>query len=53
MESRMPSKIAFETKVKHWHAAERNLTAKNFKRAFYERASGSEFDRVCKERGLE
>lgn len=53
MESRMPSKISFETKVKHWHAAERNLTAKNFKRAFYERASGREFDRVCKERGLE
>jgi transposase len=52
MESRMPSKIPFETKVKHWHAAERSLTPKNFKRAYYERASGREFNRVCKERGL-
>ncbi len=52
MESRMPSKIPFETKVKHWHAAERALTPKNFKRAYYERASGREFNRVLKERGL-
>ena len=52
MESRMPSKIPFEAKVKLWHAAERSLTPSNFKRAFYERASGREFNRVCKERGL-
>ena len=52
MESRMPSKIPFETKVKHWHAAERSMTPSNFKRAYYERASGREFNRVCKERGL-
>lgn len=52
MESRMASKIPFETKVKHWHAAERCLTPKNFKRAYYERASGREFNRVYKDRGL-
>ncbi len=52
MESRMPSKIPFETKARHWHAAERSIGPKNFKRAFYERASGREFNRVCKERGL-
>ena len=52
MESRMPSKIPFKTKVKFWHAAERSLKSSNFKRAFYERASGREFNRVCKERGL-
>jgi transposase len=52
MESRMPSEIPFETKVKHWHAAERSLTPANFKRAYYERASGREFIRVCNERGL-
>jgi transposase len=52
MESRMASKIPFETKVKHWHASERSLTPNYFKRAYYERASGREFNRVCKERGL-
>ena len=52
MESRMPSKIPFETKVKLWHAAERSLKPSRFKRAYYERASGREFYRVCKERGL-
>jgi transposase len=52
MESRMPSKIPIETKARHWHAAERSIGPKNFKRAFYERASGREFNRVCKERGL-
>lgn len=52
MEKGMPSKIPFERKVKFWHAAERSLGPSNFKRAYYERASGREFDRVCKERGL-
>jgi len=52
MESKMPSKIPFETKVKHWHAAERSLAPKNFHRAYHERANGKEFNRVLKERGL-
>lgn len=52
MESRMPSKIPFATKARHWHAAEGSLGLNSFKRAYYERASGREFNRVYKERGL-
>lgn len=48
----MPSKLSFETKVKLWHEAEREVSSKSFHRAFKERASGKEFIRVCKERGL-
>ena len=48
----MPSKLTFETKVKLWHEAEKELSPKSFHRAFKERASGKEFIRVCKERGL-
>lgn len=50
--SLMPSKLSFETKVKLWHEAEKELSPKSFHRAFKERASGKEFIRVCKERGL-
>ena len=48
----MPSKLSFETKVKLWHEAEKEVSPKSFHRAFKERASGKEFIRVCKERGL-
>jgi hypothetical protein len=47
-----PSKIAFETKAKLWHEAENEFDPKSFHRAFKERASGKEFIKVCKERGL-
>jgi hypothetical protein len=48
----MPSKLSFDTKVKLWHEAEKEVSPKSFHRAFKERASGKEFFRVCKERGL-
>ena len=48
----MPSKLSFQTKVKLWHEAEKEVSPKSFRRAFKERASGKEFIRVCKERGL-
>lgn len=48
----MPSKLSFETKVKLWHEAEKEVSPKSFHRAFKERASGKEFIRVCRERGL-
>jgi hypothetical protein len=48
----MPSKLSFDTKVKLWHEAEKEVSPKSFHRAFKERARGSEFFRVCKERGL-
>ncbi len=43
----MPSKLSFETKVKLWHEAEKEVSPKSFHRAFKERASGKEFIRVC------
>jgi transposase len=52
LESRKPSKIPFETKVKLWRAAEGELNPKSFTRAFKERANGQEFSKVYKKRGL-
>lgn len=48
----LPSKLSFETKVKLWHEAEKEVSPKSFHRAFKERARGKEFFRVCRERGL-
>lgn len=51
--SRDPSKLTFRDKVKLWYDAEKQLGPKSFHRAFKERASGQEFLRVVKEKGLE
>lgn len=48
----MPSKLKFDTKAKLWRDAEKEVSPKSFHRAFKERASGKEFIRVCKERGM-
>ena len=53
LRSRNPSELKFEDKVKLWHEAEKQVGPKSFQRAFKERASGQEFLRVGKEKGLE
>ena len=53
LRSTEPSKLKFEQKVKLWRDAEDAVSPKSFIRAFKERASGKEFLRVCKEKGLE
>lgn len=52
LESTKPSKIPFNAKVQLWTAAERELNPKCFTRAFKERATGQEFSKVYKKRGL-
>ncbi len=53
LRSKDPSKLTFEEKAKLWHDAEKSVGPKSFHRAFKERASGREFLRVAKEKGLE
>jgi transposase len=50
--STRPSSLTVELKSKLWHEAERALSPKSFVRAFKERASGKEFLRVSKSKGL-
>jgi hypothetical protein len=52
LESTKPSKIPFKAKARLWRAAERELNPKCFTRAYKERASGQEFSKVYKKRGL-
>ncbi len=52
MESVPASKIPHNVKVKFWKDAERELNPDSFTRAFKERASGNEFIKVYKKRGL-
>jgi hypothetical protein len=47
-----PSKLTFATKSKLWKQAENSVGPKSFTRAFKERASGKEFKRVAREKGL-
>ncbi len=51
--STKPSSLKFEDRTKLWHEAEKAVGPKSFVRAFKERASGKEFFRVNKEKGLE
>lgn len=53
LRSSNPSNLKFGDKVKLWHEAEKQVGPKSFSRAFKERASGQEFMRVAKEKGLE
>lgn len=50
--SKMPSNLTFNEKVKLWREAEQLVSPSSFVRAFKERASGKEFYRVSKEKGL-
>lgn len=47
-----PSKLNFKDKVNLWREAEALVDRSSFTRAFKERASGREFERVSKEKGL-
>jgi len=53
LRSLKPSQLKFDIRVKLWHDAEKQVGPKSFTRAFKERASGQEFFRVNKEKGLE
>lgn len=53
LRSMKPSQLKFDVRAKLWHDAEKEVGPKSFIRAFKERASGQEFFRVNKEKGLE
>jgi len=50
--SKPPSKLLFNERIKLWREAEKRVGPASFVRAFKERASGQEFNRVSKEKGL-
>lgn len=53
LRSMKPSELKFDIRARLWHEAEKGVGPKSFVRAFKERASGQEFLRVNKEKGLE
>lgn len=52
LQEKVPSRLTFEEKVRIWKEAEDSIGPNSFIRAFKERASGNEFRKICKKRGL-